>query len=131
VQDHARAVAGGGARRQERGPRADLDRTEDIVHRHVDQRRALHVAARDQVERDVDLPDGGGVRVDRLLVGGVEHGDVPAGVRGHGLERFARAADEVNGRALAGERARHGGTDIATGAIDHCGLASQKVGHAQ
>ena len=47
-------LPGGGPRGHEVGAQAVVDGTHQVVHAHVDERGALHVATRDQVERDVE-----------------------------------------------------------------------------
>jgi hypothetical protein len=47
-------VAGGCARCQERRPRRCLDRGHEVIDRHLDERDAVGVRVRDQIERDVD-----------------------------------------------------------------------------
>jgi hypothetical protein len=88
-------------RGEEQGARAGGDRAQELVEPEVDDRPALDVAARDEVERDVDAAGLGGDRVgvlvDRALVERVDDGDAGAAalggdVGGEAVERLARAA---------------------------------------
>ena len=113
-------------------PRAGLDRAHEVLDVHVQQRRALHVAARDEVDRHVQAALPGDLRdvsLDRGLVEHVEHRDLgPAGARGGRLEARAVAPGEVHRGALAGERARHDGADPAAAVDDRPPPGEQTVG---
>jgi hypothetical protein len=133
--DHPPAGGPGG---EEVGPQARVDGSEQVVGGHVDQRGALHVAAGDEVERDVDGPalgrDRGDVVVDGPLVEGVEHGDVrAAAVGGDGggdlVERAAGPPGEEHAGAVAGHRAGHGAADRSAAAVDDGVPAVQGCAH--
>lgn len=119
-EDHAGAAlghaAGGGAGGDELGVDGGHDGPYEVVHGHVEQRHALYVAARDEVERDVDGVQRRDVRLHRRLVQGVEHRGlgVPArrrDVLGHHVERLRRTPHEVHAGALAGEGTGDGAAD--------------------
>ena len=72
-----------------------------------------------------------GVGVDGLLVEGVDLGDGGratglADLFGDALQLLQRAAGEVHGGALAGERAGDGAADVAAASVDDCVLAFQQ-----
>jgi hypothetical protein len=66
-----------GARGQEQRAHGGMDRRLEVGQRHLRQRRALHVAVGDHVDRDVERPRARGPRirvgVDRRLVERVHH----------------------------------------------------------
>src|SRR5262245_18267189 len=105
---------------------------------HLDQWRALDIAHRDQVERDVEAArvgdDSFGVRVDRILVEGVDlgGGDAPAAgpdlVR-QPIQRRLRPPREVDGGPLAREAASDRAPDRAGGAVDDGVLVLEQHEH--
>jgi hypothetical protein len=93
---------------------------------HVDQRRALHVAALDGEERRVDAArlrgHGLGVVVHRRAVQHVQHRDIgrAAGRLDVGrdrLERLSGPARQEDPRPLAGEGPRDAAADAAAAAV--------------
>jgi hypothetical protein len=130
--------AGRGPGGDEVGPQADVDRRQQVVGGHVDERGALDVGPGHQVERHVDAAgrrdDLGDVVVDRLLVEGVEHGHrgraaVRIDVTRDRVQRIAGAAHERDRRALPGVRPGHGPADPPAGPVDDRRLAFQHTSH--
>ena len=135
-EDHARSLPDHVARRSRRGqehrPHGGDDRALEVLEPHVDERRALDVAVRDQVERDVDAAgvcnDRVGVLVHRLLVQGIElrrlgHPSGRTDVLGDLLEALHRAAGEVDPCALARKCTRDRAADRPAPSVDDRVLA--------
>jgi hypothetical protein len=115
------------ARGDEVGDQPVGDGAGEVGRGHVDQRGALHVAAVDQVERDVDAAGLGGhglrVRVDGRLVEGVEDGHLggAAGggdVRGDRVDGCPRPPGQENLGPFSGEGPGGGAADAPAGSVD-------------
>ncbi|MDH6551241.1 hypothetical protein M2162_005338 [Streptomyces sp. SAI-041] len=132
-EDHTGAARGhtasGGTGGDEVGAQTVGDRPHEVVDRHVGERRALHIAARDQVEGDVDGADPVGVRLHGRLVERVHDGDLGVlDVGGHRLQGLPGAADEVDPGALLGEGTGDRAADGSAGAVDDRGLVGEQHG---
>ena len=130
-EDHpgalAHHLARAGLRRDEHRPDRRHDRLLEVRQRHLDQRRALYVAVRDQVERDVEAAEVVrhclDVRLDRVGVECVDDRGLcraagcadPLGGR---FEPLERPPDQMHTRALARERLGDGGPDRSPAAVD-------------
>ena len=110
-------------------------RAEEVLERHLQQRRAVDVAVADGVEGHVDAAGPGGHAVGVLVHGprveGVDpgrlHRHAGAGqLLGHLVEGGQGAAGQEDAGALAGEGVGHGATDRPRPSIDHGGLALQQ-----
>lgn len=131
MQDHPRPLRDHAPRRRPRGQevaaQAGDRRAQHVVGGHLDQRRALQVAAADQVERHVDAAgpcdDIVDVRVDRGLLQRIDDRHVRGATRrldvlGDRRDGLAGPACQEHLGPVPRERARHGAANAPTPAVD-------------
>ena len=139
VEQHPAAIADHVATERlpghERRPHAGDHRSEVVLDRHLEHRRALYVVVVDRRHADVDRADLGGDRVrvsggrrdvERVNDRRVATAATGPDVGGYRLQRLPRAARDEHPRALAREATSHGAADRAATAIDQRVLSFQQ-----